>query len=413
MKIALAFSGGLDTSFCVPYLRETHGADVVTVTVNTGGVTPDELAEVAARSRALGAVEHHEIDARRAVYDRFVSYLIRGNVLRGEVYPLSVAAERTAQAVEVAKVAQAIGADAVAHGSTGAGNDQVRFDVALRALLPGVPLLTPVRELGMAREEALAFLKEHGLEIPQGADRYSVNRGLWGTTIGGGWTHDSWEAPPADAWSGLAGSKVASEPRDLVIGWREGLPVSLDDSELEGIELVDRLGSICAEYHVGRGIHIGQTALGIVGRIGFEAGAALALIQAHRELEKITLTRTQSFWKDHLARVYGDQLHEGRFFDPGMRDIEAMIVSSQRTVDGDTRLHFEAGHVAVTGVASEHSSMKSELALYGETQTLWTGAEAAAFSKIAAVPALVRGAKEARAAAGWDSTKNLVAGKTQ
>ncbi|HHQ49599.1 MAG TPA: argininosuccinate synthase, partial [Acidobacteria bacterium] len=216
MKVALAFSGGLDTSFCVPYLKENLGAEVVTVTVNTGGATRAGLDAIAAQSAAVGADGHVEVDARQAVYDGFVATLIRGNVLRGGVYPLSVAAERTQQAIEVARVAREIGADAVAHGSTGAGNDQVRFDIAFRVLLD-LPILTPVRELGLTRERSIAFLREHGLPVPEDAQRYSVNRGLWGTTLGGGWTHDPWAAPPEDAWGAPAPSGAAE--RDVVISW--------------------------------------------------------------------------------------------------------------------------------------------------------------------------------------------------
>ncbi|MBP1619811.1 MAG: argG, partial [Acidobacteria bacterium] len=200
MKVVLAFSGGLDTSFCVAWLVRERGAEVTTVTVNTGGASRADLDAVAAQAKAVGAVAHHEVDARDAVFERFIATLIRGNVLRGAVYPVSVAAERTQQAVEVANLARVLGADAVAHGSTGAGNDQVRFDVAFAVLLPGVPIITPVRELGLAREQAAAYLEQHGLPVPAGSGRYSVNRGLWGTTLGGGWTHDPWQGPPADAW---------------------------------------------------------------------------------------------------------------------------------------------------------------------------------------------------------------------
>lgn len=386
-KVVLAFSGGLDTSFCVAYLAAERGAEVVTVTVNTGGASRADLDAIATQAHAVGAVEHREVDARAAVYDRFVATLIRGNVLRGGVYPLSVAAERAQQAIEVARAASELGAEAVAHGSTGAGNDQVRFDVAFHVLLPGVPILTPVRELGLSREQAVAYLAQRGLPVPAGAQRYSVNRGLWGTTLGGGWTHDPWQAPPEDAWpeSG-AGAPPASE---IVISWREGLPVALDEGSIEGFELVEALGEHLAPYRIGRGVHLGETILGIKGRIGFEAGAALVLIAAHRELEKLVLTRWQAFWKDHLAQFYGDRLHEGQAFDPVMADIEAMIASSQRRVVGDTRASLAEERFVVTGVRSPYSLMDASVARYGERNLLWTGEEARGFAKIAAVPALL------------------------
>jgi argininosuccinate synthase len=388
MRVALAFSGGLDTSFCAAWLAAEKGAEVVTVTVNTGGMDRAELDRIAAQSRAVGAAAHHEVDARQSVFDHFVATLIRGNVLRGGVYPVSVAAERTQQAIEVARVARTLGAAAVAHGSTGAGNDQVRFDVAFHVLLPGVPIITPIRELGLKREDAVAWLRERSLPVPAGASRYSVNRGLWGTTLGGGWTHDPWAGPPADAW-GDAAAGEAPAPADLVLAWREGLPVALDGAALAGPDLVDALSAGLEPYAIGRGIHLGETVLGIKGRIGFEAGAAIVLVHAHRELEKLTMTRSQSFWKDHLAQFWGDRLHEGQAFDPVMRDIEALISSSQRHVTGETRVHLAPGAFQVTGVRSPNSLMDAGVARYGESHALWSGEEARAFAKIAAIPSLL------------------------
>jgi len=387
MRVVLAFSGGLDTSYCVAWLRRERGAEVTTVTVDTGGLDREELDRVAAQALAVGAVEHREVDARRATYDHFVATLIRGNVLRGGVYPVSVAAERTQQAIEVARVAHEIGADAVAHGSTGAGNDQVRFDVGLAVLLPGVPIIAPIRELGLTREKAIEELASLGLPVPAAAGRYSVNQGLWGTTLGGGWTHDPWQAPPADAWPGTG---VAIPPaEELVIGWNAGLPVSLDGDDLDGPELVEAVAARVRRHGIGRGIHIGETVLGIKGRIGFEAGAALVLISAHRELEKLVLTRWQSFWKDHLAQFWGDRLHEGQAFDPVMGDIEAMIASSQRRVEGRARVRLDEGRFLVTGVESPFSLMDTDVARYGESHALWSGEEARAFAKVAAIPSLL------------------------
>jgi argininosuccinate synthase len=394
MRIVLAYSGGLDTTYCVAWLTRDRGAEVVTVTVDTGGTDADEHARIAARARAAGATKHHLVDARQRVWDGFIATLIRGNVLRGNVYPVSVAAERTQQAVEVARLARTLSADAVAHGATGAGNDQVRFDIAWRVLVPELPIVAPVREHGVERERSIAYLESCGLDVPPGSGRYSVNRGLWGTTLGGGWTHDPWHAPPADAWPDETG-EAAPDPVDLVIGWQDGLPVSLDGQSLAGPALVEALDDRLAAYRIGRGIHLGETALGIKGRIGFTAGPAQVLVAAHRELEKLVLTRWQSFWKDHVGQFWGDRLHEGQAFDPVMRDLEALIASSQRRVAGDTRVHLAEGRFLVDGVRSPHSLMDPTVAAYGESHRLWTGDEARAFAAIAGIPSrLAAGAGE-------------------
>jgi len=382
---ALAFSGGLDTSYCVPRLREA-GWTVHTVFVNTGGTTAQDCAAIRAQARAVGAAEHHEVDARAQVFDRFVRFLIQGNVLRGEVYPLSVAAERTQQALSVIAVAREVGATAVAHGSTGAGNDQVRFDIALRVLAPELEILTPIRDEGVKREQSIAFLEARGLPVPSRAGAFSINRGLWGTTWGGGWTHDTWAGPPAELVEPPAD---APAPAELVIGWDRGLPVALDGTRVDGPGLVDRLGDLAARYGIGRNIHVGETALGIKGRIGFEAGAALMLIAAHRELEKLVLTKWQVFWKDHLGRFYGDRLHEGHYFDPALRDIEALMTSSQERVTGDTRVLLAPGRFQVVGTRSPYSMMDPSVATYGEENRLWTGEEARAFASVGAIPELL------------------------
>lgn len=383
--LALAFSGGLDTSYCVPRLSE-QGYAVHTVYVNTGGASADERAAIRRQALAVGAKSHHEVDARAQVFSRFVTYLIQGNVLRGEVYPLSVSAERTQQALSVIDVARTIGARAVAHGSTGAGNDQVRFDIALRVLAPEMAIVTPIRDEALTRDQAIAYLEARKLPVPAKASAYSINAGLWGTTWGGGWTHDTWAGPPAELLDPPAG---APDPRDLVIGWDQGVPGSLDGTPLAGPDLIARLSTLSAEYGLGRNIHVGETALGIKGRIGFEAGAALLLIAAHRELEKLALTKWQVFWKDQLGRFYGDRLHEGHYFDPALRDIEALITSSQQRVTGETRVHLAAGRFMVTGSRSPYSMMDRSVATYGEENRLWSGDEARAFARIGAIPSLL------------------------
>jgi argininosuccinate synthase len=404
--LALAFSGGLDTSYCVPQLAKA-GWEVHTVHVDTGGSSDDDRAAIRNQAEGVGAARHHEVDARQDVYNRFIRFLIQGNVLRGEVYPLSVAAERTQQALSVVDTARRIGARAVAHGSTGAGNDQMRFDVAFRVLAPDLEIVTPIRDQAIARHQAIAYLTSRGLPVPAQSGTYSINRGLWGTTWGGGWTHDSWAGPPDEL---LQPGPTALDPREIVIGWERGEAVRLDGEALAGPALIQCLGRLAESYAIGRNIHIGETALGIKGRIGFEAGAALLLIGSHRELEKLVLTKWQAFWKDQLARFYGDRLHEGQYFDPSLRDIEAHITSSQTRVTGETRLRLAAGHFHVVGARSPHSMMDGSVATYGEENRLWTGDEARAFARVAAIPSIlaaraVNGAPEQPHHDGTKSTK--------
>ncbi|HEU4801365.1 MAG TPA: argininosuccinate synthase [Gemmatimonadales bacterium] len=384
--VALAFSGGLDTSYCVPRLAE-QGYAVHTVYVHTGGASPADREAIRTQAMAVGAAEHHDIDAQDAVFDRFVRWLIQGNILRGEVYPLSVAAERTQQALSVIEVAHAIGAAAVAHGSTGAGNDQIRFDIAIRVLAPELQIITPIREEGLTRDQTIAYLEARGFPVPAKASAYSVNRGLWGTTWGGGWTHDTWAGPPPELIDPPAGA--SAEGADVTVAWDAGVPMSLNGVEMAGAQLIGSLSVICGQYGIGRSIHVGETALGIKGRIGFEAGAALLLISAHRELEKLVLTKWQTFWKDQLGRFYGDRLHEGHYFDPALRDIEAMIASSQQRVTGETRVRLWPGRFQVTGARSPFSMMDPAVATYGEENRLWTGDEARDFARVSAIPELL------------------------
>ncbi len=379
--VVLAYSGGLDTSFCILHLRE-QGWRVHAVTVDTGGFRPGELEAIAARARQLGAEAAVAVDERDAVFRDYVRYIIAGNVLRGGVYPLCVAAERVQQAVAVARVAKQLGATAVAHGSTGAGNDQVRFDAALRTLLPGVEIVAPIRDGQVARPDAAARLKSAGVEIPVKTTTYSINVSLWGTTIGGKETHDSWAYPPEDVWQMTRSPERAEPPVELVLRFERGEPVALDGRDLAGVELIARLNEIAGLRGVGRGIHLGDTILGIKGRIAFEAPAPIVLIRAHRELEKLVLTKWQQFWKDAVAGFYGNLLHEGLYFDPVMRDIEALLVSSQQRVSGEVRLRLAAGNCDVLGVRSPYSLMSSQIARYGEANAYWDGAEARGFCKL-------------------------------
>lgn len=387
LKVVLAFSGGLDTSYCVPYLRERLGHDVITVTVDTGGFGPGEIKAIEDRARSLGVIAHHTVDARARVFDRYATYLIKGNVLRGDVYPLSVAAERVAQAEAVAEIALREKAAAVAHGSTGAGNDQVRFDIAFSVLLPGVPVLTPIRDEKLTRDEEYAFLEARGVKIDRKVREYSINAGLWGATIGGGVTHDTAREIPPEVYEQAVGGECVAESERVVVSYEKGVPVALNGRRLSGVELIKDLGTACRRHRVGLGIHIGDTVLGIKGRVAFEAGAALVLIHAHRELEKIVTTAWQRFWKDHLGEFYGKMLHEGHFFEPALRDIEAMIDSSQERVTGEATVRLDLGSLAVVGVKSPFTMARSASGVYGEMPRLWTGADVRGFSTIAAIPA--------------------------
>ena len=375
----LAFSGGLDTSFCVLYLKE-QGYDVATVTVNTGGFAPEELARIEAASPRLGALSHTTVDARAGLFEGYLRYLVYGNVLRGQMYPLSVSAERVCQARAVADLAKEMGAAAIAHGSTGAGNDQVRFDVAFRALAPELEILTPIRDLGLSRAEEMAYCAQRGVVFPEKTKDYSINEGMWGTSIGGRETLDSWTTLPEAAFPG--GVIGALPPRTLVLSFDGGVPVALDGTALDPVELIAQLNALGHTYGIGRGVHLGDTILGIKGRVGFEAPAAHLLIGAHRELEKLVLSGKQLFWKESLGNLYGSLLHEGHFFDPLARDLEAFLESSQDRVRGEVRLTLHPRTFVVDGVQSPYSLMDPRIATYGEANRLWTGVEAAGFAKI-------------------------------
>ncbi|MDE2345333.1 MAG: argininosuccinate synthase [Gammaproteobacteria bacterium] len=376
----LAFSGGLDTSFCVVHLRE-QGYEITTVTVNTGGFSPVELQRIEKLSPKLGAKSHHTVDARAELFDRYLRYLVYGNVLRGNLYPLSVSAERVAQAAAVAALAKSIGATALAHGSTGAGNDQVRFDVAFTALAPELKLITPIRTLSLSRAEERAFLGKHGFEFPEKTQHYSVNEGMWGTSVGGRETLDSWSTLPEAAFPG--GEISAQLPiRSLTLEFERGVPAAVDGRAMDPVALIAHLNDLGRSYGIGRGVHLGDTILGIKGRVGFEAPAAHLLIGAHRELEKLVLTGKQQFWKDTLGNLYGQLLHEGHFFDPLARDLEAFLHSSQQRVSGDVKLSLHARGFTVNGVRSPYSLMDAKTASYGEANRLWSGAEAAGFAKL-------------------------------
>jgi argininosuccinate synthase len=381
----------------VPWIAEQHHRPVITVTVDTGGIDAEAAAALAARARALGAVAHRQVDARAAYFEQVLRFLIMGNVRRGQLYPLCVGAERVMQAQTVARLARELGSDTVAHGCTAAGNDQVRFEVALRTLAPDLKVLAPVRDQAFRRADELEYLKERGLPLPPTGARYSVNRGLWGVTIGGQETLTSAGSIPEDAWILTRGA--FSEPRQPerhVLGFEQGRPVSLDGAARPPIEIIEALERLAAPFGIGRGIHLGDTIIGTKGRVAFEAPAAEVLLTAHRELEKLVLSARQQRIKEQLAQPYGDLVHEGQLLDPVCRDIEALLVSSQQRVTGEVRLLLHAGAAFVEGVESPFSLMAASRGVYGEAAGEWSARDALGFSRIVSLP----GVFHARAGAG-------------
>jgi len=396
-KLVLAFSGGLDTSFCVLWLREKTGAEIVTVCVDTGGFAPGEIEKVAARARALGVADHRTIDAKQAVYDRFVSYLVKGNCLRGGVYPMCVGAERVVQAEEVVRVATSIGAKGIGHGSTGAGNDQVRFDVAIRALAPELEIHAPVRDLNWSREQETAYLAERGVHVPPKTTAYSVNVGLFGTTIGGKETHDAWAVPPEEVYTMTVAPEAARDTaEEIVVSYEHGMPTALDGKAMGGVELLARLNERARPHGVGRGIHVGDTILGLKGRLAFEAPGPLIVVKAHRDLEKLVQTKWQAYWRDNVGSFYGSMLHEGLYYDPVMRDLEAFLDSVNERVSGDVRVRLFKGSYDVVGTRSPQSLFDRKVATYGEGTRAWTGADAAGFSKIYGIPSMLAALRDRR-----------------
>jgi argininosuccinate synthase len=356
--ILLAFSGGLDTSFCVPWLKDTYQRPVITVCVDTGGIDAAAAKSLAERSAALGAIGHHLIDARSAYFNQVLKFLIMGNIRRGGLYPLCVGAERVLQAQTIAQMALELGTTMVAHGCTAAGNDQVRFEVALRTLAPGLEIIAPVRDRAFKRPEQLQYLQEHKLPIPPFGGAYSVNRGLWGVSIGGKETLTSQGSIPDDAW--VLSRDAFSNPRAPerhTVGFQAGIPSTLDGVNLPAVAIIEQLEALAGPFGIGRGIHLGDTVIGTKGRVAFEAPAAEVLLTAHRELEKLVLTGKQSRIKETVAQPYGDLVHEGQHLDPVCRDIEALLISSQARVTGEVTVLLRPGCVFVEGVTSRHSLM--------------------------------------------------------
>ena len=385
--IILAFSGGLDTSFCVPWLKETYGREVITATVDTGGIDNAAAARLEERAMALGASEHVLIDAKQEFFDNVIRYLIAGNVLRGNAYPLCVGAERGLQAERLAKLATDRHASTVAHGCTAAGNDQVRFEVALRTLNPTLDILAPVRDNNWVREEQLAYLKKHSMPLPAQGSDYSINRGLWGITIGGRETLTSAGTIPEHAW--VLSPEAFSKPEPAsqhTLEFDAGIPVALDGEYLAPVPLIEKLETLAGRYGIGRGIHVGDTVLGTKGRVAFEAPAALTLITVHRELEKLVLSGQQLRIKEGIANIYGDLVHEGKQLDLVCDDIEALLASSQRRVSGTVTFALKPGNLFVEGVDSDYSLLAATRGVYGEAAGEWTAADALGYARILSLP---------------------------
>lgn len=404
--IVLAYSGGLDTSFLVPWLKEQYQRPVITVTVDTGGIDETTAKTLEQRALALGATGHHQIDARADYFDQVLRFLIMGNVRRGQLYPLCVGAERVMQAQTIALMARKLGTGSIAHGCTAAGNDQVRFEVALRTLAPELEVIAPVRDHHFKRHEELEFLESRKLPVPPFGAAYSINRGLWGVSIGGKETLTSEGSIPDDAWvlSREAFNKPRA-PQRHVLHFERGVPCGLDGRSLSPVEVIETLEGLAGPFGIGRGIHLGDTIIGTKGRVAFEAPAAEVLLNAHRELEKLVLTGRQQRVKEMLAGPYGDWVHEGQLLDPVCRDIEAFFLQSQERVTGTVKVLFRPGSVFVEGVESPYSLMAASKGVYGEATGEWTAADALGFSRIVGLTGVFHRRAGERAAAQGKSKK--------
>jgi argininosuccinate synthase len=371
-KVALAFSGGLDTSFCVKYLGNEKNLEVHSVFVNTGGFSPREVKQVEQRALELGVARHESIDVSEQYYRQCIRYMVYGNMMRNRHYPMSVSSERTFQAMAVAEYARREGIGILAHGSTGAGNDQVRFDMIFQVLVPEMEVMVPIRELSLSREDEMAYLEKAGYRGTFEKHAYSINQGLWGTSVGGKETLTSSEGLPEKAY-----------PSQLEKSGTEKIALEFNEGELDGgIQAIRKLNAAASAYAIGRGIHVGETIIGIKGRVGFEAAAPLIIIRAHQELEKHTLGKWQAYWKDQLSEWYGMMLHEGHYLDPVMRNIETFLEESQKYVSGKVFITLRPYTFEVTGVDSPHDLMEASGATYGEMHEGWSGEDVKGFTRI-------------------------------
>ena len=380
-KVLLAFSGGLDTSFCVKYLKNEKNLEVHTALVNTGGFSHDELDAIERKAYALGSASHVNLDRTDEFYSKAVRYLIYGNILKGNTYPLSVSAERAFQAIALIEYAKEIDAAYIAHGSTGAGNDQVRFDLVFQVLAPSIGIITPIRDLKITRQEEIDYLSRNGFDYPWAKARYSINQGLWGTSVGGVETLSSAGELPDEAYPTPCTKQDAEK---LSILFERGEPAGVNGERMSPVDAIRKINSIAAPYGIGRDIHVGDTIIGIKGRVGFEAAAPLVIVKAHHLLEKHVLTKWQQYWKDMIANWYGMMLHEAQYLDPVMRDMEQFMDSTQQYVTGSVDVRLRPYHFAVTGCASEYDLMNSKFGDYGEINKAFTGDDVKGFTAILA-----------------------------
>ena len=379
-KVLLAFSGGLDTSFAVKYLTEDLGYEVHTAIANTGGFSAEELDIIADKAKRLGAASHTTLDVTKDYYDKSIKYMVAGNVLRNGTYPISVSSERIFQALAIIDHAKKIGADAVAHGSTGAGNDQVRFDLTFQILAPEIEIIAPTRDMTLTREYEIDYLKSHGYEADFKKMEYSINKGLWGTSIGGKETLRSEQTLPESAYPSQV---TCTEPEKLTIGFTEGEISAVNGVEYaDKIEAIRKVEEIGSRFGIGRDMHIGDTIIGIKGRVGFEAAGPILIIAAHKMLEKHTLTKWQQYWKDQIGTWYGMFLHEAQYLEPVMRDMEAMLLSSQRNVTGTVEIELRPYSYTLVGVDSPFDLMKTDFGEYGEVNKAWSADDVKGFTKI-------------------------------
>lgn len=380
-KLVLAYSGGLDTSYCAKYLSADQGFEVHAVSVNTGGFTVEEKKEIEKKAFALGVTSYQNIEAVETFYSKVVKYLIFGNVLKNNTYPLSVSAERIVQAIEIVNFAKKIGAGYIAHGSTGAGNDQVRFDMIFQILAPEIEIITPIRDLKLSRQEEIEYLKGHGVSMSWEKAQYSVNKGLWGTSVGGSETITSHLPLPDSAYPSQL---KKSEPSKVKLTFENGELIKIDDVADSPVNNIVKLNDLASEYAIGRDIHVGDTIIGIKGRVGFEAPAPLIIIKAHHTLEKHVLSKWQQHHKEYLSNWYGMLLHEGQYLDAVMRNIEAFLIDSQKNVNGDVFVSLHPYRFAIDGISSKNDLMNASFGSYGEMNKGWTAEEAKGFIKLSA-----------------------------
>ncbi|MFT5824489.1 MAG: argininosuccinate synthase [Crocinitomix sp.] len=380
-KIVLAFSGGLDTSYCVKYLKNEVAYEIHSAIVNTGGFSERELEEIENRAYDLGVENHVTLEETEAYYENIIKYLIFGNVLKNNTYPLSVSAERIYQAIALAKYANSIGAEYIAHGSTGAGNDQIRFDLIFQLIAPEIKIVTPIRDQQLSRKAEIDYLKKNGVEMDWEKAKYSINKGLWGTSVGGAETLTSHKPLPDSAYPSQLS---ALDSKQLSISFTKGEITAVDGEKMSSVKAIQQIENMANKFAIGRDIHVGDTIIGIKGRVGFEAAAATIIIKAHHTLEKHTLSKWQLHWKEQLGNWYGMFIHEAQYLEPVMRNIEGFLLDTQTNVTGEVFIELNPYRFSVKGIQSAHDLMTSDFGEYGEINKNWSGEDVKGFTKILA-----------------------------